>query len=441
MDNKTLKTLEFDKILERLCEFAKNDGAKKIALALEPVSVRRSAEQMLDETDAAVTLILKYGSPDILSVSTPNEAIKRLSVGGGLSMSELLNIARILKCARLLKRYTAEQTGVLFGYIETLFPEKKLEERITSSIISENEMSDNAGPELASIRRRIKNAGAKIRNTLDGMIHSQYYRKLLQDPIVTVRNNRYVVPVKAEHRGEVKGIAHDMSASGSTVFIEPESVVNANNELHELALREQAEIEKILLEISNEAAEITDELSMDYETIIHLDFVLAKAKLALEMKAVMPQISDNGFIHIKKGRHPLIDAKKVVPVDIELGGEFDTLVITGPNTGGKTVTLKTIGLFCLMAQAGLHIPAADGSHLPICPDIFADIGDEQSIEQSLSTFSSHMKKIVEISQRVTPGCLVLFDELGAGTDPVEGAALATAIIEDFRSSEIGRAHV
>ena len=245
MDNKTLKTLEFDKILERLCEFAKNDGAKKIALALEPVSVRRSAEQMLDETDAAVTLILKYGSPDILSVSTPNEAIKRLSVGGGLSMSELLNIARILKCARLLKRYTAEQTGVLFGYIETLFPEKKLEERITSSIISEDEMSDNAGPELASIRRRIKNAGAKIRNTLDGMIHSQYYRKLLQDPIVTVRNNRYVVPVKAEHRGEVKGIAHDMSASGSTVFIEPESVVNANNELHELALREQAEIEKI----------------------------------------------------------------------------------------------------------------------------------------------------------------------------------------------------
>lgn len=434
MDNKTLKTLEFDKILERLCEFAKNDGAKKIALALEPVSVRRSAEQMLDETDAAVTLILKYGSPDILSVSTPNEAIKRLSVGGGLSMSELLNIARILKCARLLKRYTAEQTGVLFGYIETLFPEKKLEERITSSIISEDEMSDNAGPELASIRRRIKNAGAKIRNTLDGMIHSQYYRKLLQDPIVTVRNNRYVVPVKAEHRGEVKGIAHDMSASGSTVFIEPESVVNANNELHELALREQAEIEKILLEISNEAAEITDELSMDYETIIHLDFVLAKAKLALEMKAVMPQISSDGFVHIKKGRHPLIDAKKVVPVDIELGGEFDTLVITGPNTGGKTVTLKTIGLFCLMAQAGLHIPAADGSHLPICPDIFADIGDEQSIEQSLSTFSSHMKKIVEISQRVTPGCLVLFDELGAGTDPVEGAALATAIIEDFRSA-------
>lgn len=433
MDNKTLKTLEFDKILERLGEFAKNDGAKKLALALEPVSVRRFAEQMLDETDAAVTMILKYGSPDILSVTTPSEVIKRLSVGGGLSMSELLNIARILKCARLLKRYTAEQTGVLFGYIETLFPEKKLEDRITTSIISEDEMSDNAGPELASIRRRIKNAGAKIRNTLDGMIHSQYYRKLLQDPIVTVRNNRYVVPVKAEHRGEVKGIAHDMSASGSTVFIEPESVVNANNELHELALREQAEIEKILLEISNEAAEITEELSMDYETIIHIDFVLAKAKLALEMKAVMPQISD-GFINIKKGRHPLIDAKKVVPVDIELGGKFDTLVITGPNTGGKTVALKTIGLFCLMAQAGLHIPAADGSCLPICPDVFADIGDEQSIEQSLSTFSSHMKKIVEISQKVSPGCLVLFDELGAGTDPVEGAALATAIIEDFRGA-------
>lgn len=433
MDEKTLKTLEFNKITAMLAEFAKNDGAKEKAEALKPVTNEKSVRQMLDETDSALTLILKYGAPEILTVSSPSEAAKRLAVGGGLSMPELLNIARILKCARLLKQYTAEKLGVLYGYTESLYPDKRLEDRIFTSIISETEMADTAGPELASVRRRIKNAGAKIRSTLDNMIHSKTYQKMLQDPIVTVRNNRYVVPVKAEHRGEVKGIAHDMSASGSTVFIEPEAVVNANNELHELYLKEKAEIEKILMDISNEAAVIVEEIQTDYDMIIHLDFVTAKARLALDMKAAMPIIDEKGCFDIKKGRHPLIEKNKVVPVDIRLGGEFDTLVITGPNTGGKTVTLKTIGLFCLMAQAGLHIPAAEESRMPVCPDIFADIGDEQSIEQSLSTFSSHMKKIVDISQKVVPGSLVLFDELGAGTDPVEGAALATAIIEDFRN--------
>lgn len=434
MEHKSLKTLEFDKILEKLAELAKNDAAKTIALGLEPTNNIRAVEQTLDETDAAVQLLLKFGSPEIVRISDISEAAKRLAAGGGLSMTELLNIARILKGARVMKQYTPEQTGVLSGYIAELEPDKRLEERITTSIVSEDEMADGASAELANIRRKIKNTSAKIRDTLDSMIHSQYYRKFLQDPIVTVRNGRYVVPVKAECRGEVRGIAHDMSASGSTVFIEPEGVVNANNDLSELAVKERAEIEKVLLDISNDAAERIEEIKLDFETLIHIDFVVAKARLALDMRAVMPKMNRSGVFKINKGRHPLIDKTKVVPVDIELGTTFDTLIITGPNTGGKTVVLKTLGLFCLMAQAGLHIPAAEGSELSVCADIFADIGDEQSIEQSLSTFSSHMKNIVEISQKVTEGCLVLFDELGAGTDPTEGAALATAIIEDFRSA-------
>lgn len=434
MEHKSLKTLEFDKILEKLAELAKNDAAKTIALGLELTNNIRAVEQTLDETDAAVQLLLKFGSPEIVRISDISEAAKRLAAGGGLSMTELLNIARILKGARVMKQYTPEQTGVLSGYIAELEPDKRLEERITTSIVSEDEMADGASTELANIRRKIKNTSAKIRDTLDSMIHSQYYRKFLQDPIVTVRNGRYVVPVKAECRGEVRGIAHDMSASGSTVFIEPEGVVNANNDLSELAIKERAEIEKVLLDISNDAAERIEEIKHDFETLIHIDFVVAKARLALDMRAVMPKMNRSGVFKINKGRHPLIDKTKVVPVDIELGTTFDTLIITGPNTGGKTVVLKTLGLFCLMAQAGLHIPAAEGSELSVCADIFADIGDEQSIEQSLSTFSSHMKNIVEISQKVTEGCLVLFDELGAGTDPTEGAALATAIIEDFRSA-------
>lgn len=434
MEHKSLKTLEFDKILEKLAELAKNDAAKTIALGLEPTNNIRAVEQTLDETDAAVQLLLKFGSPEIVRISDISEAAKRLAAGGGLSMTELLNIARILKGARVMKQYTPEQTGVLSGYIAELEPDKRLEERITTSIVSEDEMADGASTELANIRRKIKNTSAKIRDTLDSMIHSQYYRKFLQDPIVTVRNGRYVVPVKAECRGEVRGIAHDMSASGSTVFIEPEGVVNANNDLSELAIKERAEIEKVLLDISNDAAERIEEIKLDFETLIHIDFVVAKARLALDMRAVMPKMNRSGVFKINKGRHPLIDKTKVVPVDIELGTTFDTLIITGPNTGGKTVVLKTLGLFCLMAQAGLHIPAAEGSELSVCADIFADIGDEQSIEQSLSTFSSHMKNIVEISKKVTEGCLVLFDELGAGTDPTEGAALATAIIEDFRSA-------
>lgn len=432
MEAKTLKTLEFDKILEMLAGFAKNDAAREKALALKPSADMRIVEQTLQETDAAATLVLKYGSPDIVRIKDINESAKRLAIGGGLSMSELLNIAAVLRGARIMKRYTPEQTGILSGYVEELVSEKRLEERITTSIISEEEMADGASAELAAIRRKIKNTSAKIKDSLDSMIHSSHYRKFLQDPIVTVRNNRYVVPVKAEHRGDVRGIAHDMSSSGSTVFIEPESVVNANNELNELSVREKNEIEKILLEISQEAAELIEEIKLDFDVLIHLDFVFAKAQMALDMKAVMPILNENGIISVRKGRHPLIDRRKVVPVDIELGEDFDSLIVTGPNTGGKTVVLKTIGLFCLMTQAGLHVPATDGTMMPVCPDVFADIGDEQSIEQSLSTFSSHMTNIVDILKKVQPGALVLFDELGAGTDPVEGAALATSIIEHFR---------
>ena len=379
MEHKSLKTLEFDKILEKLAALAKNDAAKELSLRLVPTNNIRAVEQTLDETDAAVQLLLKFGSPEIVRISDISESVKRLNAGGGLSMSELLNISRILKGARVMKQYTPEQTGTLSGYITELEPNKKLEERITTSIISEDEMADSASAELAGIRRKIKNTSSKIRDTLDSMIHSQYYRKFLQDAIVTVRNNRYVVPVKSEFRGEVRGIAHDMSASGSTVFIEPEGVVNANNELNELTVKERAEIEKVLLDISNDVSEFIEEIRLDFETLIHLDFVVAKARLSLDMKAVMPKMNRGGVFKIHKGRHPLIDKSKVVPVDIELGTSFDTLIITGPNTGGKTVVLKTLGLFCLMAQAGLHVPAADETELSVCADIFADIGDEQSI--------------------------------------------------------------
>lgn len=434
MEEKMLSTLEFTKVLKHLEDFAKNDDTKEIIKKLKPSPSFREVEQLLLETDAAVTMSLKFGTPEILKVERIDSSLKRLAVGGGLSAAELLNIARLLKCARNLKRYTEEQTGILSGYFSELTPNKSLEDRICTTIISEDEISDSASPTLANIRRKIKNTGAKVKDSLDNMVRSSHYQKYLMDNIVTMRNNRYVVPVKAEHRSEVPGIVHDMSASGSTVFIEPSSVVNANNELHELEIKEKAEIEKILFELSNEAAEFSEELNFNYDTIINIDFIFAKAKLALDMKAVCPKLNNNCEVNIIKGRHPLIDRKSIVPIDVNLGRSFDTLVVTGPNTGGKTVVLKTIGLFCLMTQSGLHIPANEESEMPVYEDIFADIGDEQSIEQSLSTFSSHMKNIVHIAENIKPKTLVLFDEICSGTDPVEGAALATSIIESIRAA-------
>lgn len=434
MEEKAWKILEFDKILQTLSGFAKNEETQRRIAALVPVSDPRVVEQTLAETDAGVKLILQYGSPELLRISPIQESVKRLNIGGALNMPELLNMGRILKNARTLKALTPEQTGTLTGYIESLVPDKTSEDRIFSSILSEDEMADGASPELATIRRKTRSAADRIKTTLQSMVHSGHYQKFLQDSLVTMRNGRYVVPVKAEHRGDVRGIVHDISSSGGTVFIEPETVVNANNELHELALREKAEIERILMEISQQLAELSEPMLLNFDTLIHLDFVLAKARLALDMKAICPPLNSEGRLLIKNGRHPLIERKKIVPVTVSLGEDFDTLIVTGPNTGGKTVVLKTIGLFCLMTQAGLHIPAADGSYMPVFQDIFADIGDEQSIEQSLSTFSSHMKNIVHIADRAKDNCLVLFDELGAGTDPVEGAALATAILESIRQT-------
>lgn len=432
IEEKSLVTLEFTKILKRLSEYAKNEDAKKLAENLKPSPVYREVEQSLLETDGAVTMSLKYGTPEILRFEPVEGSLKRLAVGGGLSAGELLNIARVLKCARNLKRYTEEQSGVLSGYFRELVEAKSVEDAIGSAIISEEEISDNASPALANIRRKIKNTSAKVKDSLDSMVRSGHYQKFLMDNIVTMRNNRYVVPVKAEHRSEVPGIVHDMSSTGSTVFVEPAAVVNANNELHELEIKEKAEIDRILFELSNLVGEISEEVRYNYEGIIDLDFIFAKSKLALDMKAVCPKLNKEGRLSIIKGRHPLIDKSKIVPVDVSLGGDFDALIVTGPNTGGKTVVLKTIGLFALMTQAGLHIPANEESEMPVYDNIFADIGDEQSIEQSLSTFSSHMKNIVHIVNNAGNNCLVLFDELGAGTDPVEGAALATAIIESIR---------
>lgn len=432
MEEKSLSTLEYTKILKSLSECAKNDDAKTMAEELKPSSDFREVERALAETDAAVTMSLKFGSPEILRVEPVDGAIKRLDVGGALSTAELLNVARLLKCIRNLKRYTKEQTGALEEYFSELVSAKPIEDEINRAIVSEDEIADAASPALANVRRKMKNTGAKIKDSLDSMVRSGHYQKFLMDNIVTMRNNRYVVPVKAEHRSEVPGIVHDMSASGSTVFIEPSSVVNANNELHELEIKEKAEIEKVLYELSNKVAEISEQVKYNYETLILIDFIFAKAKLALDMKAVCPKLNTDGKIKIVKGRHPLIDKSKIVPIDVRLGDDFDVLVVTGPNTGGKTVVLKTIGLFCIMTQAGLHIPANEESEMPVFDDIFADIGDEQSIEQSLSTFSSHMKNIVHIVENAGPNSLVLFDELGAGTDPVEGAALATAIIESIR---------
>ena len=432
MEEKSLSTLEYTKILKSLSECAKNDDAKTMAEELKPSSDFREVERALAETDAAVTMSLKFGSPEILRVEPVDGAIKRLDVGGALSAAELLNVARLLKCIRNLKRYTKEQTGALEEYFSELVSAKPIEDEINRAIVSEDEIADAASPALANVRRKMKNTGAKIKDSLDSMVRSGHYQKFLMDNIVTMRNNRYVVPVKAEHRSEVPGIVHDMSASGSTVFIEPSSVVNANNELHELEIKEKAEIEKVLYELSNKVAEISEQVKYNYETLILIDFIFAKAKLALDMKAVCPKLNTDGKIKIVKGRHPLIDKSKIVPIDVRLGDDFDVLVVTGPNTGGKTVVLKTIGLFCIMTQAGLHIPANEESEMPVFDDIFADIGDDQSIDQSLSTFSSHMKNIVHIVENAGPNSLVLFDELGAGTDPVEGAALATAIIESIR---------
>ncbi len=439
-NSKAFKTLEFDKILERLSSYTESADVKKRIGEIVPYTEIDGAKAAQRETTEAMSTLLKLGSPPVnLSVENVLGEVKRTEIGGVLHTKELMNISRLLYVARRMKSYlgeAADECAQLHGIEESIITAKQLEDRINSCIISENEIADDASGELNTIRRKIRNLNGKIKENLDSMVRSAHYKKFLQDPIVTMRSDRYVIPVKSEYRGEVNGIVHDTSASGATLFIEPMSVVNSNNEIRDLRAKEQQEIERILAELSALVSENSHTVFVDYEQVTNLDFIFCKGRLSLDMDANEPKLNDKGIIRYKKARHPLIDKDKVVANDIMLGGEYDTLVITGPNTGGKTVTLKTIGLFSIMAAAGLHIPAGESSEAAVFHNIFADIGDEQSIEQSLSTFSSHMVNIVKILERIDFNSLALFDELGAGTDPTEGAALAVSILEFLRARKV-----
>ncbi len=426
------KALELDKILYALSEHTSCEDAREMALSLTPATKLYDAKALLNQTNAAYVLLAKFGGPSFGSIRNVNSSLARADAGGVLTMRELLDIGEVLRVVRGIYEWRFSQPGAescLDVFFSSLMPNRSLEENINTSILSEDEISDTASPTLSDIRRKIRNQSQAIREKLDSLVRSSYYQKFLQDAIVTQRNGRFVVPVKNEYRNEVKGLVHDTSGSGATVFIEPMSVVEANNEIRVLKGKEQEEIEKILAQLSADCGGFAQTIKHNYESLTELNLIFAKASLAYKMKASLPLLNDKCITRINKARHPLLDPKKVVPTDISLGEDFDTLVITGPNTGGKTVAIKTLGLLTLMAACGLLIPAADESQIAIYENVFADIGDEQSIEQSLSTFSSHMVNIVDILNKSDESSLVLIDELGAGTVPVEGAALATAILE------------
>ncbi len=433
---KSLGILELPQILEQLAAQAVSDTAKQAARSLRPSPEKGEVRRRLAETSAAASMMVLKGSPSFYGIKDVRSSLSRADLGGMLNPIELLDIAKVLSCARGIRAYgendraLAEKT-VIDHLFASLQPDRHLEETITSSILGEDEIADAASPELATIRRQIRAATARARESLQKIISSPAYAKALQEPIITTRSERYVVPVKAEHRGEIPGLVHDVSASGATLFVEPMASVKANNELRELRAKEKAEIERILIELSAECAAHRADIDTDYVILTQLDLIFAKAKLSYQMGGMEPELS-GGSMRLMNARHPLLPKETAVPITVALGEEFDTMVVTGPNTGGKTVTLKTIGLLNAMAQCGLHIPASDGSCVPVFRCILADIGDEQSIEQSLSTFSSHMTNIVRILDECGERSLVLFDELGAGTDPTEGAALAVAVIEAVR---------
>ena len=431
---KSQQTLELPAVLEMLSAQAVSEPAKEACRQVKPGTAREEIVRLLAETTAAKDLMVYKGSPSFSGLRDVRGALARADMGGVLNTRELLNIAGVLASARAVRSYgmSAEKESCLDQFFRTLQSNKFLEDNITASIPAEDEIADAASSELADIRRKMRAASARVRDSLQKIISAPSMAKFLQDPIITTRSDRFVVPVKAEFKGSVPGLVHDVSASGATLFVEPMAAVKANNELRELKAREKAEIERILAELSADCAAHREDIDADYAVLVHLDMIFARAKLSFQLDAMEPELSEKG-VRLRRARHPLLEKGKAVPIDVELGEDYDTLVITGPNTGGKTVTLKTIGLLCLMAQCGLHIPAAEGSRVPVFGAVLADIGDEQSIEQSLSTFSSHMVNIVGLLDQCGEDTLLLFDELGAGTDPVEGAALAIAILEKARS--------
>ena len=427
---KSLKTLEYYAVLELLAEEAASNQGKNQCMALRPVTDLEQAEIYMKQTSDAKNIMTKQGSPSLGGIREINGALKRAEMSGVLNLKELLNTASVLQCVRLMQAYFSEQEEKtsLTPIYRLLAGNQSLEQRITTSILSEEEVADGASSELHSIRRQMRQISGKVRDVLSKLISGER-SKYLQETIITQRNGRYVVPVKAEHRADVAGLVHDTSSSGATVFVEPAAVVEINNQMKILEGKEQAEIERILSELSAEVSSCAETIRQDLEQLITLDFIFARAKLSFKMNATSPSFKKDGYgVNLKRARHPLLDIKKAVPIDIAIGIDYDTLVITGPNTGGKTVSLKTLGLLSLMAASGLHIPASELSEVCVFENVYADIGDEQSIEQSLSTFSSHMKTIVGMMEKCSKGDLVLFDELGAGTDPVEGAALAVSVI-------------
>jgi len=431
MNYKSLTTLEYNKIIEKLVSFAASEPAKERLKKLVPMTDINDINHALAQTNDALRRIYAKGCVDFSGIKDIRASVKRLEVGSALSASELLNISSLLTCAAHVKGYYEEMPDSISDMFNMLDGVTSLNNSIKRAIISEDEISDEASPTLKSLRRQKANANDKIHSELTRMLNSNSVRNCLQDFVITTRSGRYCLPVKAEYKSQVPGMVHDQSATGSTLFIEPASVVKLNNDIRELELKEQAEIEVILASLSAAAAEYTDILSTDQSILTDLDFIFAKAQLSRFYKCSEPMMNTNNYINIKKGRHPLIDQHAVVPIDIYLGDKFNLLIITGPNTGGKTVSLKTVGLLTLMAQAGLNIPALEHSEIAVFGNIFADIGDEQSIEQSLSTFSSHMTNTVNILKEADENSLILFDEIGAGTDPTEGAALAISILNDL----------